>query len=127
MEKLHSTLLRSLCRSSSQCFKDIVSLQNNIAMNIKASNVNSPDWKVVTVQSQMPEALKCLDEIAHNLWWTWNTDAYYLFRNLNYDLFKSTGKNVVEMLGKLSYEELTKMSEDKVLLAKIDNVYKAFK
>lgn len=96
-------------------------------MNIKASNVNSPDWKVVTVQSQMPEALKCLDEIAHNLWWTWNTDAYYLFRNLNYDLFKSTGKNVVEMLGKLSYEELTKMSEDKMLLAKIDNVYKAFK
>ena len=68
-------------------------------MNIKASNVNAPNWKVVTVQSQMPDSLKHLDEIAHNLWWTWNTEAYNLFRNLDPDLFKSTGKNVVEMLG----------------------------
>ena len=96
-------------------------------MNIKASNVNAPNWKVVTVQSQMPDSLKHLDEIAHNLWWTWNTEAYNLFRNLDPDLFKSTGKNVVEMLGKLSYEELTKMSEDKQLLSKINKVYKDFR
>ena len=96
-------------------------------MNIKASNVNAPNWKVVTVQSQMPDSLKHLDEIAHNLWWTWNTEAYNLFRNLDPDLFKSTSKNVVEMLGKLSYEELTKMSEDKQLLSKINKVYKDFR
>ena len=96
-------------------------------MNIKASNVNAPNWKVVTVQSQMPDSLKHLDEIAHNLWWTWNTEAYNLFRNLDPDLFKSTGKNVVEMLGKLSYEELTRMSEDKQLLSKINKVYKDFR
>ena len=96
-------------------------------MNIKASNVNAPNWKVVTVQSQMPDSLKHLDEIAHNLWWTWNTEAYNLFRNLDPDLFKSTGKNVVEMLGKLSYEELTRMSEDKQLLSKINQVYKDFR
>ena len=96
-------------------------------MNIKASNVNAPNWKVVTVQSQMPDSLKHLDEIAHNLWWTWNTEAYNLFRNLDPDLFKSTSKNVVEMLGKLSYEELTRMSEDKQLLSKINKVYKDFR
>ena len=96
-------------------------------MNIKASNVNAPNWKVVTVQSQMPDSLKHLDEIAYNLWWTWNTEAYNLFRNLDPDLFKSTGKNVVEMLGKLSYEELTRMSEDKQLLSKINKVYKDFR
>ena len=96
-------------------------------MNIKASNVNAPNWKVVTVQSQMPDSLKHLDEIAHNLWWTWNTEAYNLFRNLDPYLFKSTSKNVVEILGKLSYEELTKMSEDKQLLSKINKVYKDFR
>ena len=96
-------------------------------MNIKASNVNAPNWKVVTVQSQMPDSLKHLDEIAHNIWLNWNTEAYNLFRNLDPDLFKSTGKNVVEMLGKLSYEELTRMSEDKQLLSKINKVYKDFR
>ena len=38
-------------------------------MNVKVSNSNTPNWKVVTVKSHIPEALKKLDEIAHNLWW----------------------------------------------------------
>ena len=96
-------------------------------MNIKARNVNSPNWKLLTVQSKMPESLKCLDEMAHNLWWTWNTDAYLMFRNLNYDLFKSCNQNVIEMLGLLSYEELTKMSENTNLLLKINEVYDHFR
>ena len=92
-------------------------------MNIKVRNVNSPNWKVLTVQSQMPDSLKYLDEMAHNLWWTWNANAFNLFSNLNRKLFKSCNQNVIEMLGLLSYEELTKMSEDQALLYKIKEVY----
>ena len=33
-------------------------------MNVKVSNSNTPNWKVVTVKSHIPEALKKLDEIA---------------------------------------------------------------
>jgi starch phosphorylase len=96
-------------------------------MNIKVRNVNSPNWKLLTVQSQMPQSLKCLDEMAHNLWWTWNADAFNLFSNLNHDLFKSCNQNVIEMLGLLSYEELTMMSEDNALLYKINEVYSQFR
>ena len=32
-------------------------------MNVKVSNSNTPNWKVVTVKSHIPEALKKLDEI----------------------------------------------------------------
>ena len=40
-------------------------------MIIKASNSNTPFWKEISVRSSIPEALKPLDEIAHNMWWSW--------------------------------------------------------
>ena len=38
-------------------------------MKIKADYANAPMWKDLTVKSSLPEELKCLDEIAHNMWW----------------------------------------------------------
>ena len=40
-------------------------------MKIKADYANAPMWKDLTVKSSLPEELKCLDEIAHNMWWVW--------------------------------------------------------
>ena len=45
-------------------------------MKIKADYANAPMWKELTVKSSIPEELKCLDEIAHNMWWVWNYEAY---------------------------------------------------
>ena len=44
-------------------------------MKVKVSNSNQPNWKVVSVKSHIPAALKKLDEMAHNLWWTWNVEG----------------------------------------------------
>jgi len=96
-------------------------------MNIKVRNVNCPSWKLLTVQSQIPNSLKYLDEMAHNLWWTWNASGFNLFFSINRQLFKSCNHNVIEMLGLLSYEELTKMSEDEVLLDRIREVYSEYR
>ena len=41
-------------------------------MKIKADYTNAPSWKILTVKATLPEELKCLDEIAHNMWWVWN-------------------------------------------------------
>ena len=49
-------------------------------MKIKADYTNDPAWKVLTVRATLPEELKCLDEIAHNMWWVWNCEARDLFR-----------------------------------------------
>ncbi len=48
-------------------------------MKIKADYANAPQWKNLTVKSSLPEQLKCLDEIAHNMWWVWNFEARDLF------------------------------------------------
>ena len=50
-------------------------------MKIKVSNVNTPNWKEVTVKSRIPEELEKLSEIARNIWWAWNFEATELFRD----------------------------------------------
>ena len=48
-------------------------------MNVKLCKSNEPTWKMVSVKSHLPESLKVLDEIAHNLWWSWSNEATELF------------------------------------------------
>ena len=38
-------------------------------MKIKADYSNDPVWKELSIKSRLPEELKCLDELAHNMWW----------------------------------------------------------
>ena len=73
-------------------------------MNIKVSNVNTPSWKTLTVQAKIPAGLSKLEEMSNNLWWTWNTEAYNLFRSINEQLFSEKKHNALEVLGALSYD-----------------------
>ena len=57
-------------------------------MKIKADYVNAPQWKELTVKSRLPEQLKCLDELAHNMWWAWNYEARDLWRSIGGDLYE---------------------------------------
>lgn len=96
-------------------------------MNVKVSNANMPNWKTVTVKSHIPEALKKLDELAHNLWWSWNTEGLDLFRSLDKDLFRQVGQNPIELLGNLSYKKLKELSKDEELIARMNKVYDNFR
>ena len=96
-------------------------------MNVKVSNANTPVWKTVTVKSHIPEALKHLDEMAHNLWWTWNTEARELFRSLDKDLWSKVDKNPIELLSRISYSTLKEMAKDEELIGRMNKVYAAFR
>ena len=96
-------------------------------MNVKVSNSNTPNWKVVTVKSHIPEALKKLDEIAHNLWWTWNTEGLDLFRSLDKELWHEVDKNPIELLSRISYKRLKELAADEELLARMNKVYDNFR
>ena len=96
-------------------------------MKIKADYVNEPQWKEVTIKSRLPEALKGLDELAHNLWWVWNYEARDLFRDLDPELYHDVKHNPVMLLERLSYERKEAIVKDKALMKRIDNVCKMFK
>ena len=96
-------------------------------MKIKVSNVNTPNWKEVTVKSRVPAELAKLSELARNIWWAWNYEATELFRDLDPTLWKEAGQNPVLLLERMSYEKLEALSKDKVILKRMNDVYAKFR
>lgn len=79
-----------------------------------------------TILPRIPEALRALDSLAKNLWWTWNPDAIALFRRLDDGLFSTTGHNPVKMLGVIDQARLDVLCEDAGFLAHMERVHDAF-
>lgn len=96
-------------------------------MKIKTNYANAPVWKEVTVKSRIPDSLKMLQEMARNIWWSWNYEATDMFKSLDPELWSVVGQNPVAFLERLSYEKLEAISTDKNALVHINNVYKKFK
>ena len=96
-------------------------------MKIKADYANAPQWKELTVKSSLPAELKCLDEIAHNLWWVWNYEARDLFRDLDPELYHDVKHNPVLLLERLSFARKEAIVKDKALMKRIKAVYELFR
>ena len=96
-------------------------------MKIRASYANQPCWKPVTAKSNIPEKLKKLEELAHNMWWAWNHSAKSLFHSLDAKLFDECDGNPILLLQRLSFEKMEKLSHDQSLIQKMDDVYKEFR
>ena len=96
-------------------------------MKIKADYANAPQWKEVLVKSRLPEQLKCLDELAHNMWWAWNYEARDLWRSLDEELYEEVGHNPVLLLERLSYERKQELEKDKEIMKNVKDVYAKFR
>ncbi len=94
-------------------------------MKLQVSNSNQPTWRNVTVLAQLPEKLKCLEELAKNLWWVWNSEGKKLFRDLDPELWRKVGENPVMLLQNMSYERYQEILSDNALMDRIDDVYAA--
>lgn len=96
-------------------------------MKIKADYVNAPQWREMTVKSRLPEQLKCLDELAHNMWWAWNYEARDLWRSLDEKLYEEVGHNPVVLLERLSYDRKEEIVGNKTIMKKVKDVYSKFR
>lgn len=96
-------------------------------MKIKVNNVNEPIWRDIVVKSNLPESLSKLDELAQNIWWSWNSDAKKLFREIYRPAWKEAESNPVQLLNLLSYEKLVALGKDEEFTKKVDQVYDEFK
>ena len=94
---------------------------------IKVSNASQPVWKEVTVQSNLPQSLTKLREIAYNLWWVWNSDAKNIFRYIDLDVWHKAQSNPVMLLNIISYDKMMELAEDKHFLEQLDKTYADFR
>ncbi len=75
------------------------------------------------VVPRLPEALKALEEIAHNLWWTWHPEAVELFVRLDRELWRETEHNPIKLLGRCPQARLEEAAQDEGFLSQLERVH----
>ncbi|MDE6444136.1 MAG: DUF3417 domain-containing protein, partial [Muribaculaceae bacterium] len=96
-------------------------------MKLQVSNTNEPVWRNATVSTELPKALKPLEELSKNLWWVWNSSGKNLFRDLDHDLWRKVGENPVMLLQQISADRLQEIINDELLMERINGAYAEFK
>ena len=96
-------------------------------MIIKTSYSNSPVWRDLQALSILPDELLPLQEIAHNLWWTWNDEAKALFEVMDPAEWEESDKNPVLLLQNMTVERGKEIVKDKYLMQRLQVVYDKFR
>ncbi len=79
-----------------------------------------------TIKPNIPSRLLPLEELANNLWISWNYEAIMLFMRVDYDAWVASRMNPVRMLGLVSQARLDAAAADDSFLAAMDAVYAKF-
>ena len=96
-------------------------------MKVKVSNVNQPTWKECNIHATLPAELSKLQEIAYNVWWSWNGDAKDLFRYIDLDAWHKAGSNPVVLLNTISYDKMVELTKDEKFMKQLDKTYAEFR
>jgi len=78
------------------------------------------------VKPKLPKRIGRLDELAHNMWWSWHPQARDLFRILDYPLWRTNGHNPVKQLRDINPDKLKAAASDPAFLTLYDFVMAAF-
>ena len=57
---------------------------------------------------ELPNRVHRLNDLANDLWWSWNRTARNVFRRLDYALWRQTAHNPVKMLSAISNDALAR-------------------
>ncbi len=80
-----------------------------------------------TVEPRLPEALAPAQEIAYNLWWTWNPIAIDLFRRMDDELWERSRHNPVLLFSMLPATRLEELSQDRSFVEFMKDVHSDFR
>lgn len=88
--------------------------------------VSAPTWSRILVQKNVPEALKGLEELARNMWWSWQPHVAALFESISPELWEECEDNPIMLLDKVSYARLQKLEEDAEFIARLQDILAEF-
>jgi len=80
----------------------------------------------IKVTTAIPEALSGLRDLSFNLWWTWNSEAVDLFRDIDLVLWEKLDRNPVRLLQQVSPRKLEEKLADPDFMARYEKVMNDF-
>ncbi|RKX19013.1 MAG: alpha-glucan phosphorylase, partial [Candidatus Zixiibacteriota bacterium] len=84
-------------------------------------------FETFRIRATLPDELLPLNELAYNLYWTWNHKTIELFRRLDNDLWNETKHNPVKMLGSIKQEKLSQALLDEGFVDQMHNAHQSMK
>jgi len=80
------------------------------------------NYRGLSVSPKLPDKLKPLLNLAHNMWWVWNSQAHELFRRMDRDLWEKIYHNPIKLLGMMSQEKLEELARDESFITHMERV-----
>ncbi len=81
---------------------------------------------IIEVNPKIPRRLKRMDELAGNLWYSWNRTSRTLFARLHPSLWDAVGHSPKAFLKRVSEQRLVDAVDDQVFLANFNRVLSAY-
>ncbi len=105
-------------------FKNKTSHINMISTHVESSQ---PNWKRITIKSNLEGALQKLEVLANNLWWSWNYEARELFVEIaGKERWSELDENPVHVLQMLPRTTIESYGKNKKFVDKLNRVYTDF-
>lgn len=80
----------------------------------------------ITVNPKIPPRLRRLEELANNLWYSWDRATRTLFSRLDPHLWEAVGHNPKAFLKRVDESALLKATEDRVFLATYNSILSTY-
>lgn len=98
----------------------------NTPYHEKEVQVSTPNWRSILIHKNIPQELKYLDELTHNLWWSWTPEAIRLFSDIDHALWLKTDMNPIALLSHLPYQRYNELAKDRDFVQRLQNIYRKF-
>jgi len=74
----------------------------------------------------LPKSIEKLEDLAYNLWFSWNPDVRDLIRGIDENLWRKYSRNPAEVLLRVNPVRLKEVSEDPNFVAKVQNSWERY-
>lgn len=81
---------------------------------------------IIVVNPKIPPRLARLEELANNLWYSWDRSTRTLFSRLDPKLWKAVGHNPKDFLKRVDESLLLQAAEDQVFMANYNSILSAY-
>ncbi len=90
---------------------------------LKDSNIK---LKRIYIESKLPVELHPLQELAHNIWWSWDKEALELASVVNIKTWERLHYNPIAVLDEISLDGAHQLLEDPVFMERLRSVHQRF-
>jgi len=91
---------------------------------IEKITAEQPDWKKFEVRENIPEKLHPLEDIATNLYWSWDEEATAFFQAIDPDLWEESNHNPILAARSLPLSRFKELEEDKEFIREMNRIHK---